>query len=82
MISPSEDNNSHLTNYRRLFVQTLLVNLIKESVYGYAVKEIHEGELVTHVDLIMLQPMQYVVNGEVRKVSRIRLKIEAMDYDE
>ena len=44
-------------------------------------KEIHEGELVTHVDLIMLQPMQYVVNGEVRQVTRIRVKIEAMDYE-
>lgn len=80
-MTTQDDPNSHLKNYRRLFLQSLIVHLIKESVYGYAVKEVSEGELVTHVDFIMLQPMQYVVNGEVRQVTRIRVKIEAMDYE-
>ena len=65
-------------DYRRIFVQTLC-QLMGESPYGYALSEVHELEHTTHVEIILLQPYQYTKPGEVGKVARLSLRIEAKE---
>lgn len=70
---------SGLTDYRRLFVQTIC-QLIKESPYSYALSEVHEQEFTTHMEIVLLQPYQWTKSAtDTGQVVRLSIRIEAKE---